>query len=91
MLYFQYVAYFTVSDLLSLLGHADESNVSKKLNHRVFWKDIQATKGVNLEFDEIPFIILGHRLLECQNGPDGNRAPKERQANTIKVNTQVII
>ena len=91
MLYFQYVSCFTVSDLLSLLGHADESNVSKKLNHRVFWKDTQATKGVNLEFDGIRFIILGHKLLECQNGPDHNRALKERQADSIKVNTLVII
>ena len=54
--------------------------------HRIFWKDVQATKGVHLEFDGIPFnIILGHKLLECQNGPDRNRALKEKQPINSKV------
>jgi len=42
--------------------------------HRIFRKDFQETKGVHLEFDGISFIMLGHKLLECQNGPDRNRA-----------------
>jgi len=53
--------------------------------HRIFWKDVQATKGVHLEFDGIPFIISGHKLLECQNGPDRNRALKEKQSINSKV------
>ena len=28
------------------------------LRHRIYWKDIQATKGVHLEFDGIPFLIF---------------------------------
>ena len=34
---------------------------------------MQEIKGVYLEFDGIPFIIIGHKLLECQNVPE-NRA-----------------
>jgi len=53
--------------------------------HCIFWKDVQATKGVHFEFDGIPFIILGHKLLECQNGPDCNRALKEKQSINLKL------
>ena len=28
------------------------------LRNRIYWKDIQATKGVHLEFDGIPFLIF---------------------------------
>jgi len=47
--------------------------------HHIFWKRLKATKGVYLEFDGIPFIILEHKLLECQNGH--NRALKEKKIN----------
>ena len=33
----------------------------------------------NPEFDGIPFVILGSKLLECQNGPDRNKALKEKR------------
>ncbi|KAJ7386133.1 hypothetical protein OS493_012477 [Desmophyllum pertusum] len=55
------------------------------LRHLVFWKDIRATKALNLEFDGIPFIIFGHKRLECQNGPDYNKALKEKQENNLKI------
>lgn len=77
-----------MQDLGLFLGHVDmQSNTDSTANiirHRIFWKDIQATKGVNLEFDGIPFIILGHKLLECQNGPDRNRALKEKMQKTLR-------
>ena len=50
--------------------------------HRIFRKYFQETKGVHLEFDGISFIMLGHKLLECQNGPDRNRALKENNQLT---------
>ena len=53
--------------------------------HRIFQKGLKATKGVYLEFDGIPFIILEHKLLECQNGPDHNRALKEKKSINSKV------
>ena len=46
---------------------------------------MQEIKGVYLEFDGIPFIILGHKLLECQNGPEKNRALEERQSTNKRV------
>ena len=46
---------------------------------------MQEIKGVYLEFDGIPFIILGHKLLECQNGPEKNKAPEERQSTNRRV------
>ena len=46
---------------------------------------MQEIKGVYLEFDGIPFIILGHKLLECQNGPEKNRALEERQSTSKRV------
>ena len=46
---------------------------------------MQEIKGVYLEFDGIPFIILGHKLLECQNGPEKNRALEERQSTGKRV------
>jgi len=52
--------------------------------HHIFWKGLKATKGVYLEFDGIPFIILGHKLLECQNGPEAS-ALKEKQSINSKV------
>ena len=75
-----------------MIGYSDATvnteNVGKtKKNprHRIYWKDVQATKGVHLEFDGIPFVILGHKFLECQNGPDRNRALKEKQSISKKV------
>ena len=54
--------------------------------HHIFWKDVQGTKGVHLEFDGIPInISLGHKILECPNGPDRNRALKEKQPINSKV------
>ena len=51
-----------------MIGYSDATvnteNVGKtKKNprHRIYWKDVQATKGVHLEFDGIPFVILGHK------------------------------
>ena len=46
---------------------------------------MQEIKGVYLEFDGIPFIILGHKLLECQNGPEKNRALEESQSTNKRV------
>ena len=46
---------------------------------------MQEIKGVYLEFDGIPFIILGHKLLECQNGPEKNKALEERQSTNKRV------
>ena len=37
-------------------------------------------KGKNLNFDGIPFVILGPKLFECQNGPDHNKALTEKNA-----------
>ena len=46
---------------------------------------MQEIKGVYLEFDGIPFIILGHKRLECQNGPEKKRALQERQSTNKRV------
>uniref|UniRef100_UPI00358F755C uncharacterized protein isoform X2 n=1 Tax=Myxine glutinosa TaxID=7769 RepID=UPI00358F755C len=46
--------------------------------HRVCWRDTRSTLGASLAFDGIPYIVLGKRRMECQNGPDRNKALKER-------------
>ena len=36
--------------------------------------------GCTLRFDGIPFQIVGVKILECQNGPDRNKALKRKEA-----------
>ena len=38
------------------------------------------TAGCSLRFDGIPFQIVGVKILECQNGPDRNKALKRIEA-----------
>ncbi|KAJ7384053.1 hypothetical protein OS493_024067 [Desmophyllum pertusum] len=51
----------------------------KRKNHRIFWKDTQDVSGVMLEYDGVPYIILGTKVLECRHGPDRNKAMKARK------------
>ncbi|XP_028415032.1 uncharacterized protein LOC114538114 [Dendronephthya gigantea] len=55
-------------------------NAKTHRKHRVRWQDPQETTGFKLEFDGIPFEIAGIRILDCQNGPDKNKAKKEKEA-----------
>ena len=48
-------------------------------NHRIQWADSQMA-GCRLSFDGIPFQIVGVKFLECQNGPDRNKALKRKEA-----------
>ena len=77
---------------VNIIGHSDTTTNTENTKtmtadsrHCIFWKGLKATKGVYYEFDGIPFIILEHKLLECQNGPDRNRALKEKQSINSKV------
>lgn len=52
----------------------------KPKKHRIQWIDSQDTAGCKQTFDGIPFQIIGVKILECQNGPDRNRALKRNEA-----------
>lgn len=49
-------------------------------NHHIQWADSQEMTGCRLSFDGIPFQIVGVKVLECQNGPDRNKALKRKEA-----------
>ena len=49
-------------------------------NHCIQWADSQEMAGCRLSFDGIPFQIVGVKVLECQNGPDRNKALKRKEA-----------
>ena len=49
-------------------------------NHCIQWADSQEMTGCRLSFDGIPFQIVGVKVLECQNGPDRNKALKRKGA-----------
>ncbi|XP_041373786.1 uncharacterized protein LOC121386838 [Gigantopelta aegis] len=48
-------------------------------NHRVVWSDTQDVAGTRLVFDGCPYMVLGKRRLECQNGPNRHKKRKEKQ------------
>ena len=52
----------------------------KPKTYRIQWADSQDTAGCEQTFDDIPFHIIGVKILECQNGPDENRALKRKEA-----------
>ena len=58
-----------------------KGKTQKPKKHRIQWADSQKTAGCKLRFDDIPFQIFGVKILECQNGPDRNRALKRKEAN----------
>lgn len=59
-------------------------------SHRIFWNESQETASVKLEFDGVPFKVLGVRVLECQNGPDRNKTLKQRLAQERNVSIQFL-
>ena len=48
--------------------------------HRIRWKDLEESTGCKISFDGVPFQIVGVKILDCQNGPDKNKAKKENEA-----------
>lgn len=44
---------------------------------RLYWEDHSSTE-LPLSFDGVPFIVIGHQLQECANGPDRHRAEKNK-------------
>uniref|UniRef100_A0A8C4NAP9 Uncharacterized protein n=1 Tax=Eptatretus burgeri TaxID=7764 RepID=A0A8C4NAP9_EPTBU len=65
---------FIITNQTKNFGHSDLA----ARPHRVCWRDTRSTLGASLTFDGIPYIVLGKRRMECQNGPDRNKALKER-------------
>ena len=59
---------------------AESKGREEKKKHRIFWCDTQTKKlgGTKVEFDGIPYMVLGKRTLECQHGPDRNIAKRKR-------------
>jgi hypothetical protein len=61
-------------------GFSDKTGKENRDKHRVRWQDPDETTGYKLEFDGIPFEITGMKILDCQNGPDKNKAKKKKEA-----------
>ena len=57
-----------------------KGETQKPKNHKIQWADSQEMAGCSLRFDGIPFQIVGVKILECQNGPDRNKALKRKEA-----------
>lgn len=60
-----------LSDLYFLIEVRTES-------HIIFWEDSQPVKGQKLNFDGIPFMIIGTAVYDCHQGKDRNLALKKR-------------
>ena len=58
----------------------------KKKSHRVWWQDTQHINGPRLDYDGMPFMVLGKKTLECHNGPDRNKAQKAKRKKSKQVN-----
>nr|XP_039273182.1 uncharacterized protein LOC120347326 isoform X2 [Styela clava] len=61
------------------------------LNSRILWEDIANAKaaGYRLQFDGIPFMVVGHKILDCHHGSDRHVAAKakykaQREADEIQ-------
>ena len=61
-------------------GFSDSNGKENRDKHRVRWQDPDETTGYKLEFDGVPFEIAGLKILDCQNGPDKNKAKKKKEA-----------
>lgn len=68
------------------------------LNSRILWEDIANTKaaGYRLQFDGVPFMVVGHKILDCHHGVDRHIAAKEkyktkRQTNEIQCKRRKMI
>jgi len=48
----------------------------------------QGKVGTQIPYSGIPFQIVGKKVLECQHGPDRNKALKKKYAQR-KVNSQL--
>nr|XP_045594154.1 uncharacterized protein LOC123755474 [Procambarus clarkii] len=63
-------------------SHIKESNHSdvKPGAHKIFWNDGENSriKKCHLEFDGLPYIVLGSRIYDCQYGVDRNLNHKRR-------------
>ena len=64
----------------SFFNPGQKGKTQKPKNHKIQWADSQETAGCSLRYDGIPFQIVGVKILECQNGPDRNKALKRKQA-----------
>ena len=64
----------------SFFNPGQKGKTQKPKNHKIQWADSQETAGCSLRFDGIPFQIVGVKILECQNGPDRNKALKRKEA-----------
>jgi len=65
-------------DILNYTNNLDGKENDKK--HRIRWQDLEESTGCKISFDGVPFQIVGVKILDCQNGPDKNKAKKENEA-----------
>ena len=67
---------------LQLMQKVQRAQQASTARHRINWKDVQATKGVHLEFDGIPFIILGRTQTSgVSKWPRSQQDPKRKIGN----------
>lgn len=66
---------FIVSIQLTL--HLDPSMLTEAITIR--WKDTQGSTKPQFASDDVPFIIIGSRVLECINGSDRHETGKTRR------------
>ena len=62
------------------LEFSDSPRKQTTAKHRIRWEDQHDSRGFKLEFKGMPFEIMGVKILECQNGPDGNKAKKKKES-----------
>lgn len=73
---------FTINRSFHLLFHTDWQNLSKK--KRIYFQSPQTPNtGLGIPFHGVPFIILGEKVLWCHQGPDLNKASKQRRKERV--------
>lgn len=68
---------FTQTAQTAKFGSTDDL---KKKRHRLYWSESQDISCARMEFDGCSYMVLGKKRMECQNGPDRNRAKKSIQS-----------
>ncbi|XP_053391069.1 uncharacterized protein LOC128553893 isoform X2 [Mercenaria mercenaria] len=52
---------------------------SNSFQGRVYWEE-KSSHTLPLEFDGVPFVIIGSQVRECVNGPDRHRSEKKKHS-----------
>lgn len=53
---------------------------------KVYWQDPVSVKVGRQEYNGVPFVILGHKVLDCQFGKDRKAKAKEKKKKEKVIN-----